>query len=74
MFERFTTEAHGTVERARGEAVRMHHSFIGTEHILLALLEAEEDDGVLHGLGVDMDRTGSEIISALESLITPKSD
>ncbi|MFI7079970.1 Clp protease N-terminal domain-containing protein [Micromonospora sp. NPDC049903] len=35
------------------EALRLGHNYIGTEHILLALLEQEGGEGVLTGLGVD---------------------
>ncbi|MGW0503857.1 Clp protease N-terminal domain-containing protein [Micromonospora sp. NPDC003241] len=35
------------------EALRLGHNYIGTEHILLALLEQEDGEGVLTGLGVD---------------------
>ena len=70
----FSPAAKKVLELTFRQALRLGHNYIGTEHILLALLEAEGDDGALHGLGVDMDRTGSEIISVLESLITPKSD
>jgi len=34
------------------EALRLGHNYIGTEHVLLALLETEPDDGVLTSLGV----------------------
>jgi ATP-dependent Clp protease ATP-binding subunit ClpA len=37
MMERFTPDARHTVERAREEAVLLHHGFIGCEHLLLAL-------------------------------------
>ena len=70
----FSPAAKKVLELTFRQALRLGHNYIGTEHILLALLEAEEDDGALHGLGVDMDRTGSEVVSVLESLITPKSD
>jgi ATP-dependent Clp protease ATP-binding subunit ClpA len=70
----FSPAAKKVLELTFRQALRLGHNYIGTEHILLALLEAEEDDGALHGLGVDMDRTGSEIVSVLESLITPRSD
>jgi hypothetical protein len=69
----FSPAAKKVLELTFRQALRLGHNYIGTEHILLALAEAEEDDGPLHGLGVDMDRTGSEIVSVLESLITPKS-
>ncbi|MFF1962704.1 Clp protease N-terminal domain-containing protein [Streptomyces sp. NPDC058232] len=35
------------------EALRMGHNYVGTEHILLALLEHEDGSGVLTGLGID---------------------
>ena len=48
------------------QALRLGHNYIGTEHILLALFEAEDDDGPLHRLGVDKDRFESELANALE--------
>ncbi|MGR6971869.1 Clp protease N-terminal domain-containing protein [Streptomyces cynarae] len=35
------------------EALRLGHNYIGTEHILLALLELEHGEGPLSGLGID---------------------
>ena len=35
------------------QALRMGHNYIGTEHILLALLEFEDGTGVLSSLGLD---------------------
>jgi len=48
MFERFTTAARETVQRARGEAIAAHRRHIGTEHILIALLAT--DRGVAYGV------------------------
>jgi ATP-dependent Clp protease ATP-binding subunit ClpA len=39
MFERFTDDARQTVVRAQDEARRLHHGWIGTEHLLLGLLD-----------------------------------
>jgi ATP-dependent Clp protease ATP-binding subunit ClpA len=39
MFERFTDEARQVVRLAQEEARRRRHPFIGTEHLLLALLD-----------------------------------
>src|SRR6476620_3808868 len=39
MFERFTDEAREVVVRAQEEARRLHHHYIGTEHLLLGLLD-----------------------------------
>ena len=48
MFERFTTAARETVQRARGEAIVAHRRHIGTEHILISLLAT--DRGVAYGV------------------------
>ncbi len=37
-FERFTEEARQVVVRAQDEAHRLNHNYLGTEHLLLALL------------------------------------
>ncbi|MBX7268600.1 ATP-dependent Clp protease ATP-binding subunit [Micromonospora sp. Llam7] len=47
------------------EALRLGHNYIGTEHILLALLEHEDGEGVLTGLGVDKAATEENIAAAL---------
>ncbi len=39
MFERFTDEAREVVVHAQEEARRLRHPYIGTEHLLLALLD-----------------------------------
>ncbi|MEE1771100.1 Clp protease N-terminal domain-containing protein [Streptomyces sp. JV185] len=50
------------------EALRMGHNYIGTEHILLALLEQEDGAGVLTGLGIDKATAGAGIAEALTLL------
>ncbi|MBA9047271.1 MULTISPECIES: Clp protease N-terminal domain-containing protein [Streptomyces] len=45
-------EAKKILELTFREALRLGHNYIGTEHILLALLEHENGAGVLSGLGV----------------------
>ena len=47
------------------EALRLGHNYIGTEHILLALLELEDDDGVLAGLGLDKPAAEAHITAGL---------
>lgn len=47
------------------EALRLGHNYIGTEHLLLALLEFESGDGVLGGLGVDKARTEDWVVRTL---------
>jgi ATP-dependent Clp protease ATP-binding subunit ClpA len=41
MFERFTTAARETVQRARDEAIAAHRRHIGTEHVLISLLATD---------------------------------
>jgi ATP-dependent Clp protease ATP-binding subunit ClpA len=66
-FERFTGMAKKALTLAQQEAERSHHSYIGTEHLLLGLLR--EGDGlaarVLDNLGVEIGAVRSTIQSAL---------
>jgi ATP-dependent Clp protease ATP-binding subunit ClpA len=50
------------------EALRLGHNYIGTEHLLLALLELDDGAGPLHRSGVDKDRAETDLMAALESL------
>src|SRR3954453_5620649 len=49
----FDAHAKKALELTFREALRMNNNHVGTEHILLALLELEDGTGVLAGLGVD---------------------
>ncbi|MFJ1624174.1 Clp protease N-terminal domain-containing protein [Streptomyces sp. NPDC088190] len=53
------------------EALRMGHNYIGTEHVLLALLEQEDGVGVLTGLGIDKATAESGIAEALTLITAP---
>ncbi|MFG2502926.1 Clp protease N-terminal domain-containing protein [Streptomyces sp. NPDC048441] len=55
------------------EALRLGHNYIGTEHMLLSLLEAENGTGTLVGLGIDKAAAEANITEALEA-IRPSSD
>jgi ATP-dependent Clp protease ATP-binding subunit ClpC len=63
MFERFTSRARHVVVLAQEEARRLHHNYIGTEHILLGLFG--EPDGVagrvLIGFGMSLESTRDEV-------------
>ncbi|WP_029432022.1 Clp protease N-terminal domain-containing protein [Blastococcus sp. URHD0036] len=48
-------------------AARLENDYVGTEHLLLALLEQEAGDGVLSGLGIDAAATEREIAAVLRS-------
>jgi len=51
----FTDSARQTLELAAMEAPRLHHDFIGTEHVLLGMLQLENGvlPGVLKRMGLD---------------------
>jgi ATP-dependent Clp protease ATP-binding subunit ClpA len=64
----FNGPARKALELTFREALRLGHNYIGTEHLLLALLELEDDAGPLHRSGVDKDRVEADLIATLESL------
>ena len=51
-------------------ALRLGHNYIGTEHILLALLEVEDGQGTLTGLGLDRATVEGEVVTILSRLTT----
>jgi hypothetical protein len=64
----YDADAKKALELTFREALRLGHNYIGTEHMLLALLEFEDGDGVLAGLGVDKAATEAHIVEALAAL------
>ncbi|WP_328680580.1 ATP-dependent Clp protease ATP-binding subunit [Streptomyces sp. NBC_01261] len=58
-------DAKKVLELTFREALRLGHNYIGTEHILLALLEHENGEGVLNGLGIDKPTTEQRIAEML---------
>ncbi|WBB58094.1 ATP-dependent Clp protease ATP-binding subunit [Streptomyces sp. WMMC500] len=64
----YNAEGKKALELTFREALRLGHNYIGTEHILLALLEQENGDGVLSRLGVDRAATEAHIAAALAPL------
>jgi hypothetical protein len=61
----FDPHAKKALELTFREALRMNHNHVGTEHILLALLELEDGTGVLAGLGVDKTTAETSITAAV---------
>ncbi|MGW0118108.1 Clp protease N-terminal domain-containing protein [Streptomyces sp. NPDC003327] len=51
------------------EALRLGHNYVGTEHILLALLEHEDGAGVLSGLGLDKATAERDIAELIASVV-----
>lgn len=69
MFDNFTERARKIMSIARQEAQRLNSEFIGTEHILIAILDEGGGVGakVLKSLGIELKRIRQEV----EKLITP---
>ena len=83
MFERFTQKAQQVIYFAEQEARNMNHHAVGTEHILLGILD--EGQGIaakaLTALGVDLEKTKDTILQMVaigsqavgkEMLMTPR--
>jgi len=58
-----------TLELTFREALRLGHNYVGTEHILLALLEFENGEGVLSSVGVDKAAAEAHIARVLEEIV-----
>jgi hypothetical protein len=61
----FDTQARKALELTFRQALRLGHNYVGTEHILLALLDLEDGTGVLAGLGVDRARAEADVTAAV---------
>ncbi|MEU2023530.1 Clp protease N-terminal domain-containing protein [Streptomyces sp. NPDC016469] len=68
----YNGDARKALELTFREALRMGHNYVGTEHILLALLEHEDGSGVLNGLGIDKAAAEQAIAEALSILTAGK--
>ena len=66
-FERFSESAKKVLTLTQEEAERSHHSYIGTEHILLGLLREVDGNGarILHSLGIELDVVRGTIASSM---------
>ncbi|MFQ5505802.1 MAG: Clp protease N-terminal domain-containing protein, partial [Planctomycetota bacterium] len=69
MFDRFTDRAKKVMSLARQEAQKFNHEYIGTEHILLGLVQ--EGNGVaanvLQKMGVDLEKIRQEVEKIVKS-------
>ncbi|MEW2190268.1 Clp protease N-terminal domain-containing protein [Streptomyces microflavus] len=61
----YDADSRKVLELTFREALRLGHNYVGTEHILLALLEFEDGSGVLNGLGVAKEATSAAVESAV---------
>jgi hypothetical protein len=65
----FDAAAKKALELTFREALRLGHNYIGTEHILLALLEQEDGAGVLARAGVDKATVEAYVVEALAAFV-----
>ncbi|MCX4092934.1 Clp protease N-terminal domain-containing protein [Nocardia sp. alder85J] len=67
-FERFTVKARQVVVRAQEAARHLGHNYIGTEHLLLGLLDVPDGTAAeaLHRLGYDKEAALAEIAALVE--------
>jgi ATP-dependent Clp protease ATP-binding subunit ClpA len=70
----FDSRTMKVLELALREALALGHNYIGTEHILLGLLEEEESlgGGTLAGLGITKERTLAWLVPVLEQMAAAK--
>ena len=67
MFERFTDRARRVVVLAQEEARRLNHNYIGTEHILLGLIQEGEGHAAkaIEELNINIDSVRSEVVEII---------
>src|SRR4051812_16502896 len=68
----FDDLAKSVLEGTFREALRLGHNYIGTEHVLLALLDAEDGTGVLAGLGLDRQRAEAQVGEMITAAVTER--
>ncbi|MFC0037006.1 Clp protease N-terminal domain-containing protein [Actinomadura rayongensis] len=65
----YDAKARKALELTFREALRLGHNYVGTEHVLLALLEQEGGDGVLSGLGIGKDAVEEHVRASLAAVL-----
>ncbi|SFS92611.1 Clp protease N-terminal domain-containing protein [Saccharopolyspora flava] len=65
----FDADAKKVLELTLREALRLGHNYVGTEHILLAVLEHEGGDGLLSGLGLDKAAAEALIAKVIDDVV-----
>src|SRR5918996_774462 len=70
----FTPLAKRALEAATKEALTLAHNYIGTEHLLLALLATEEGlaSQVLRRMGLELRTTRRAVVTALTGFVQPQ--
>jgi ATP-dependent Clp protease ATP-binding subunit ClpC len=68
MFERFTEKARKVVVKAQDEARFLKQNYIGTEHLLLGIID--EQDGIAAKVFIEMGISLEEVRASVKSVIT----
>jgi hypothetical protein len=73
MYERFTDHARKAMQLANQAAQRMNHEYIGTEHVLLGLMDQGEGVGLraLTNLGVNVAELRAEVEAIVQAGAQP---
>ena len=74
MFERFTSESRQVLVRAEAEATRHGDGYLGTEHLLLGLLDDESVGVMLQFTGTDPERLRTAMFDITRPAPTPKQE
>jgi ATP-dependent Clp protease ATP-binding subunit ClpA len=64
----FDAGARKALELTFREAFRLGHNYIGTEHMLIALLDVDDGSGALAELGLDKTNVEQAVVSLLSSI------
>ena len=69
MFERYTENAQEVLSHAMQEAIKLRHDHVGTEHILLGLIEVKDGAAadILRYRNIDLKRAKQEV----QKLVAP---
>lgn len=68
----FDAETKKALELTFREALRLGHNYIGTEHVLLAILEQENGAGILSDAGLRKDVLEARLIEILQQIVAGK--
>ncbi|MFF0624261.1 Clp protease N-terminal domain-containing protein [Streptomyces sp. NPDC004296] len=70
----FDAQSRKALELTYREALRLGHNYIGTEHLLLALLEQENGSGPLTGLGIEKAAAETFIGEAVAAILAARQE
>jgi hypothetical protein len=70
----YDSDARKALELTFREALRLGHNYIGTEHILLALLEQEAGSGPLSTLSIAKTEVEAHVVLAVDTAVASRSE